>query len=64
MKDLGYEDNTSKPGKPGYAHSRGKGNGHANNKPRQDGKNTDRSVNAGDHLWKHENSEGEGEIYE
>jgi hypothetical protein len=49
------------PGKDGFntnkADSKDK-NAHRHSKVRQDGVGQKDSVNAGDHLWKHENSEG------
>ncbi len=44
-------------GHDGYQ-SKGKGQHHQKAKKRQDGVGQKDSVNAGDHLWKHSNSEG------
>lgn len=47
------------PGKDGYQVKKEKGQmHHGGPKARQDGVNHKDSVNAGDHLWKHSNSEG------
>lgn len=57
-KDLGY---TPAPHGDGHKEKFKPKAGKENKKgqaPRQDGKNTDKSVNAGDHLWDHDMSEG------
>lgn len=49
------------PGKDGYntAKPDSKANAHRRSKSRQDGKGQSDSVNAGEHLWKNKNSEGQ-----
>lgn len=70
-KELGYKPADESNGKKSdYSHSQGKhtgtstSNNHARSKKRQDGVNGDKgSLNAGDHLWGQEESEGGGEAY-
>lgn len=54
------KDAPAGPGKDKYntAKPDAKANAHRKSKVRQDGKGQSDSVNAGDHLWKHENSMG------
>ena len=47
---LGYEPAKGPDGKPSFSPKGGNGNKHGQ-APRQDGKNTDKKVQAGDHLW-------------
>ena len=59
-KEKSQPSDTTKagPGKDSYQ-AKGKGQLHQGGpKARQDGVNHKDSVNAGDHLWKHSNSEG------
>ena len=56
-KELGYEPAKGPDGKGSFSPKKGKENA-GGNAPRQDGKNSDKSVNAGEHLWKQEHSEG------
>lgn len=56
--DLGYKPATPGPGKESFKPKAGKENKHGN-APRQDGGNSKGSVNAGDYLWDHDDSEGD-----
>ena len=58
-KDPGYKPAPHGDGhKPAFTPKGGTGGNKHGNAPRQDGVNSKGGVNAGEHLWKHSDSEG------